>query len=240
MSNILCLEACTEVVSAAIYGNGTLLAESLVEKPQQPSSVILMSLVEDIINAPKWRREDINVILCSKGPGSFTSVRVCVATALGLSKGLSVPLYGINALEALAQVAAHDDLMDKVVRPVLALIDARRGELYSAMYMPESKGRMKTIIAPSIVGLDEIISSAKRAADGEILAVGSGAALYKAELAARGFSLVRYSTLNLPHASALGRIFINATEEEREAMTWAPAYLRKSEAERNAEAKERA
>ena len=86
MANILCLEACTEVVSAAIYGNGTLLAESLIEKPQQPSSVILMSLVEDIINAPKWRREDINVVLARKAQAVLPACAYAWRPLLGSQK----------------------------------------------------------------------------------------------------------------------------------------------------------
>jgi tRNA threonylcarbamoyladenosine biosynthesis protein TsaB len=90
----------------------------------------LMGVIEDVLAAAGLAHRDLEAIAVSVGPGSFTGVRVGVATARGLALALKIPAIGISSLEALAAEAraAHPNLR------VLAAITAGRGQVYAALY----------------------------------------------------------------------------------------------------------
>ncbi len=90
----------------------------------------LMGVIEDVLAAAGIAHRDLDAVAVSIGPGSFTGVRVGVATARGLALALKVPAIGVSTLEALATEAraAHPE------RRVLAAISAGRGQVYVALY----------------------------------------------------------------------------------------------------------
>jgi tRNA threonylcarbamoyl adenosine modification protein YeaZ len=90
----------------------------------------LMVVVEEALEKSRKTYADLTAIAVSIGPGSFTGLRVGVATARGLSLALKVPAIGVTTLEALAQ-EARQSFPD---RPVLATLDGGRGEIHAALY----------------------------------------------------------------------------------------------------------
>jgi tRNA threonylcarbamoyladenosine biosynthesis protein TsaB len=96
---------------------------------------------------------DIERIVVGVGPGGFTGLRIGLATALGLGQALAVPVAGASSLEALALGIADAAAAGTVLAPVL---DARRGELFSAAYRAEPDGRLVELMAPAARTPDDL------------------------------------------------------------------------------------
>jgi tRNA threonylcarbamoyl adenosine modification protein YeaZ len=90
----------------------------------------LMAVIEETLEKSGKTYADLTAIAVSVGPGSFTGLRVGVATARGLSLALKIPAIGVTTLEALA-AEARQSFPD---RPVLAALDGGRGEIHAALY----------------------------------------------------------------------------------------------------------
>jgi tRNA threonylcarbamoyladenosine biosynthesis protein TsaB len=140
-----------------------------------------------------WR--EIDRIAVGLGPGTFTGLRVGVATARGLAQSVGAELVGVSSLQALAQGAfAQAAVRDERLEKVLAVIDARRGEVFAAAYEREEHGAPRALSAPQAIApetLETVLAGAREqeGADGSAwLAVGDGvlrhpAALERAQIA---------------------------------------------------------
>lgn len=126
----------------------------------------LMGVIATALERAGASYRDVEAIAVSVGPGSFTGVRIGVATARGLALALKVPATSVTTLAALAFEA--EPLARG--RPVLAVLDARRDELYAALYGPDGAVRA----APAILDLKAAVSLAGST---KPLIVGSGARL---------------------------------------------------------------
>jgi tRNA threonylcarbamoyladenosine biosynthesis protein TsaB len=160
----------------------------------------------------------IERIAVGRGPGTFTGLRVGVATAAGLSRSLGVEQIGVSSLRALALEAATDD------RPVLATIDARRGEVFAALYSHNGGEQLAPAraIQPSAIG--EMIAGSPTP-----LAVGDGAVRYREQLTDAGAEVPPDSSpLHLLRAAAICRL---ALGDESVGSPVLPDYLRRPDAE---------
>lgn len=138
-----------------------------VDAPRAAMSRVLV-LVEDLLNESRLSPDDIDEIVVGRGPGSFTGVRIGVATAKGLSHGLGVPLYGVGTLDSIAwQFAGTDQLLGVVG-------DAMRGEVYPALFRCRA-GIVERLSADTVSGPREA-ATAWSAHAGSIALVGNGLA----------------------------------------------------------------
>jgi tRNA threonylcarbamoyl adenosine modification protein YeaZ len=114
----------------------------------------LIGVIESALGRAGLAYADLDRVGVSIGPGSFTGVRVGVATARGLALALGIPAVGVNTLEALAD-EAHAGLPD---RPILAAIDGRRGDLYCAVYAPDNA----VLSEPAAISVADAVLLARR------------------------------------------------------------------------------
>jgi tRNA threonylcarbamoyladenosine biosynthesis protein TsaB len=130
MSIILSIETSTKVCSVALHQDSSLLAvsEVLVEKSH---SKIITVLIDQLLKSSNLDYTNLDAIAVSKGPGSYTGLRIGVSTAKGLCYGLNIPLIGINTLDAMAYEINQYNISKATVCPML---DARRMEVYCALY----------------------------------------------------------------------------------------------------------
>ncbi len=110
----LCLETSTKACSVALGKNGKLLAlkESIDEQYSHSENLTLY--IEDVCNQAKIHLQNIDAIAVSKGPGSFTGLRIGVSTAKGLCYALDKPLIAINSLEAMAAGQIRNSLENRL------------------------------------------------------------------------------------------------------------------------------
>lgn len=135
MALILSLETATKSCSVALAKDGQLLASQEEVSERYSHSEQLTVFIEQLLHTQKITFTDLDAIAVSKGPGSYTGLRIGVSTAKGLCYGLAKPLIAISTLEAMA-----DGMAEK--HPGLTycpMIDARRMEVYCALFKQGKK-----------------------------------------------------------------------------------------------------
>jgi tRNA threonylcarbamoyladenosine biosynthesis protein TsaB len=171
------------------------------------------------------------------GPGTFTGLRVGVATARGLAQSLSIELVGVSSLQALAAAALAGERPDAQERTaVLAVIDARRGEAFAAAYDVGERGVPAELAMPRALPPQELASviDEAEAAHGRgprsWLAVGDGAIRFRSDLDALGLcSAPDSSPLHRVSAASICELGARAAALSLEEIV--PDYRRRPDAE---------
>jgi tRNA threonylcarbamoyladenosine biosynthesis protein TsaB len=182
------------------------------QRPRHTSR--LLPLAAGLLDDAGLRWHDLELIAVGLGPGTFTGLRIGIATARGLAAATGAPLVGLGTLRVLAAAAAD--------RRVLAVIDARRGEVFAAGYDHD-----RELIAPAALAPEAL---ARLAAAGDWLAVGDGALRFREVLEGGGLTVA-------PDRSPLHRVSSAAILRLADGEDFAasapvmPAYLRLPDAE---------
>ncbi|MBV1922576.1 MAG: tRNA (adenosine(37)-N6)-threonylcarbamoyltransferase complex dimerization subunit type 1 TsaB, partial [Flavobacteriaceae bacterium] len=131
MATILCLETSTTNCSVALSVNGSVIALKEDNSNQYSHAERLHVFIEEVLSESNIKKDDLDAIAISKGPGSYTGLRIGVSAAKGLCFALDVPLISIPTLEILAsQLQIENGL-------IISMLDARRMEVYSSVYNKE-------------------------------------------------------------------------------------------------------
>lgn len=133
MALILNLETATKNCSVALTENGNVIAIKELNDGKYSHAEKLHVFVDEVLKSSKRSIEDIDAIAVSKGPGSYTGLRIGVSAAKGLSFALNKPLISTSTLEALAHQVKQNDGV------IIPMIDARRMEVYSAVFNSNHK-----------------------------------------------------------------------------------------------------
>lgn len=131
MALILCIESSAEVCSVALScdGKGIVVHEGGEERDH---AKVLAPLIQKVLDEGNCRVAEIDAVAVSRGPGSYTSLRIGVSTAKGLCFAANKPLISIGSLHSLAALArVEEPSFDGLLCP---LMDARRMEVYTALY----------------------------------------------------------------------------------------------------------
>jgi tRNA threonylcarbamoyladenosine biosynthesis protein TsaB len=145
------------------------------ERPGHVSQ--LLPLIEQAMDQAHTAWDDIERIAVGVGPGTFTGLRIGIATAHGLAQARGLPLAGVSTLEALAAEAARDEQEG----PVLAVLDARRGEAFAAAWTAAGA----PLLEPSALSPEALADRVNSLQPGT-LAVGDGAVRFRGVLEAAG------------------------------------------------------
>jgi tRNA threonylcarbamoyladenosine biosynthesis protein TsaB len=135
MATILNIETSTEVCSVAISKDGNHLFKKEILEGLNHSEFLTV-LIEEILAENSYKLNQLDAVAVSKGPGSYTGLRIGVSVAKGLCYGLNIPLIAVNSLEILGMYAALKSDKDMLFCP---MIDARRMEVYTALYNSNGK-----------------------------------------------------------------------------------------------------
>ncbi len=206
---LLALETCTNICSVALW-DGERLYERRVDSPRSHSKKIL-PLCEEVLTEAGLTIPELDAIACARGPGSFTGLRIGVGVAKGLAFGQDLPIYGVSSL----QVLAYQVLQQVEESRVMALLDARMGELYCAEYQ-----RVGGFAQPLS---EECLTDAQRLDVDNWLVAGTGAHEYAEVLTAKG---ARLSPIVFPMAGDIIALVQNGHIEPVSAADFAPVYLR--------------
>lgn len=129
MTNILCIETSGLVCSVSISQNGECKVFKLVSDKEYRHAEVLHLLVQETLQESKLSINDLNAVAISKGPGSYTGLRVGVSAAKGFCYALEIPLIAINTLYLIALEAKNKKSLENI-SGYTAMIDARRDEVY--------------------------------------------------------------------------------------------------------------
>jgi tRNA threonylcarbamoyladenosine biosynthesis protein TsaB len=141
---ILAIDTSGQQAGAAVAENGVVLGKITVaaRTPSQgwKHSQILLPAIAQLLGENGLALKDIGCIAYTCGPGSFTGLRIGAATALGLARGAGLPVVQVPTLDAMAYTGINTGA-DKVV----PMIDARRGQVYAAVYTRSASGKPQRI-----------------------------------------------------------------------------------------------
>ena len=140
---ILAIDTATDAVSVAIANGKKLLASAHVTSDRRHAE-LLAPMVKNVCKQADISLREIDVVSVDVGPGLFTGMRVGIATAKTISQALEIPIVGISSLDVLARSVSTTE------RVVLTTINARRGELYWAMYRNDNSTCVE--VKPPVVG----------------------------------------------------------------------------------------
>lgn len=226
---ILSIDSATEAASCSVIEDNKLLGEITFNYKKQ-HSVILMTMIDNLLNNINKTIADIDGFAVSKGPGSFTGLRIGMSTVKGLSQGTNKPFVSISSLDALAYNLAYSDGL------LCPILNALRGNVYTALYSFEGS-KLKRLSDYMVISMDELITMLKEK-NKAITFIGDGTYIFeqliKASLPNAKFAP---ASLNLTRAAALGELGLEKLllGEEDNLYTSAPIYIRKSQAEREYE-----
>jgi tRNA threonylcarbamoyladenosine biosynthesis protein TsaB len=133
MSCILCIETATDICSVALLKGDKMVALQENHEGNAHASQITL-LIEAVMKDANMELKQLDAISVSKGPGSYTGLRVGVSTAKGLCYALDIPLIGINTLESLSHETIKKVNGKSQNANFCAMLDARRMEVYCAVY----------------------------------------------------------------------------------------------------------
>lgn len=244
---ILSIDSSSKVATAALMKDEKLLGEITLNDKKE-HSVILMSIIENLLNVNNLSIDDIDGYVVSKGPGSFTGLRIGMATIKGLSFGSNKPYVSVSSLDALALSVSN---FDGLICPIM---DALRNSVYTALYKGNSicvnsvsndttsisnsklPVSLEKLIDYSAFDLSELVDIIKSKGE-KVIFIGDGVDKYKDYLIENCPNCYfPPNHLNLVRASSLGEIggalLLNGIFDDPNST---PFYLKKSQAEREYE-----
>ncbi len=222
---ILSLDTSTPRGSVALLEDHNLVAELRLLSLETHSARLLGS-IDFLLKGMGWNLSNLGLIVAGIGPGSFTGIRIGVATAVGLAQTLSLPFAGVSGLDAVAlQLAGIEGRIGVVM-------DAQRSQVYYAEYR-SSRGRIARNGRPVLLDPPEV---ARRLRGGHFYVVGDAAQRYAGKLGIAKTGWPRRIEADLFLAPALGRLALVRRQTWRcgERAYAEPLYIRPPDAQRKA------
>lgn len=222
---ILSIDTSSKSGSIALLDDRSLISEWSVGDAGTHSNWLLRSLNAHLESAG-CRLDEIDLFAADIGPGSFTGLRIGISALKGLAWPLGKKIAGVSTLASLAMNIPYSG---RVVCPVL---DARKGEVYAALYDTMS-GLPRTVMPDSAISPEALIREIKgRGLEGDAIFLGSGLSVYM-ELLVEALRDAYAAPPHLWHirASNVGLLAFEAAGAAVSPAELAPVYLRKSEAE---------
>ncbi len=167
---LLAIDTATTCASVALWEDGAPLASARVVGGRLHAEV-LMPMVDDLHRRAGRSVADLEAVAVDVGPGLFTGLRVGLAAASSISLALGVPAQGVTSLEVLAHPHRRCPGL------VASVVDARRGEVYWALYATGGSG-LEPVVAPEVVAPGAVVEALSARQD-KALAVGDGAWRYR-------------------------------------------------------------
>ena len=190
----------------------------------------LMPLIDKVFSENNLTLKDIDYLACCIGPGSFTGIRIGIATVKAFSDSLNIPIIPVNSLESLAYNVNENGY-------IFPIIDAKNQNIYCELFLLNSNN-YQSLSTPSATNIDLINKISSIDENKDIYFIGDGANLYKDQLS-KFFSNnnIIFSENNIQSAVSLARCAYNKylNNDYGDSSYISPLYLRKSQAERIAD-----
>lgn len=231
---ILAVDSSGLVASVALLEDDNLIAEYTVNYKKTHSQTLL-PMLDKIVRMTDTDLRSIDAIAVSKGPGSFTGLRIGSATVKGLGLALDKPIIGIPTVEGLAMNLYDSEAL------VCPLMDARRNQVYTGIYKFQN-GILQVVKKQAPLGIEEILQALNLIGQ-RVVFLGDGVPVYKDVIENKVAVPYAFAPAHLNKQRA-GAIGVRAFEYYKKglivsAAEFAPEYLRLSQAERERMEKEK-
>lgn len=226
---IFVLDASTQVASAAMMEDGKLVYEANLITGLTHSEK-LMPLIDQAFTITGWTPDSVDVYGAVEGPGSFTGLRIGIATLKGLAQAANKPVTGVGTLDVLAM---NVPFFTGIVAPIL---DARRGEVYSALFHWHD-GRLVRETGDLAIPLEELMDEIEKR-ERSALFLGDGVPVFRESITARLGEKAFFApeSHRLQRASSAATLVWEraAAGRTQAAETMVPRYVRSSNAKKAA------
>ena len=230
---ILGIDTSSMAASVAVIEDNKLICEYTINTKKTHSQK-LMPMIENMLGLSDLNVREIDAIAVCEGPGSFTGLRIGMATAKAIAHVNDIPVIGVNSLEALA---ANMNLCDK---KICSILDAQRNQVYTGRYQYEGT-KLVEIKEIGIQQIDELLEELAQSKEEWILV---GEAVYKYE-----DKIKEIENIEIPAASnnvtkagslcSVAKVKFDEGKDIFDCYTVNPLYIRKSQAEEQYEEKQR-
>ncbi|MGL5753331.1 MAG: tRNA (adenosine(37)-N6)-threonylcarbamoyltransferase complex dimerization subunit type 1 TsaB [Paraclostridium sp.] len=222
---ILGIDTSTNSTSICVIEDDKLICEYTVNTKKTHSQK-LMVMLESMIKESDLTIKDIDAIAICIGPGSFTGLRISMATVKAISQVRNLPIIAVDSLESLAFNMNHCE------KTICSILDAQKNQVYTAKYIFEN-GELKTLEEIKVSKIDDLIEEISNSNE-EFILVGEAVSIYKDKLVQVKNILLAAPSNNVSKASSLcvlGAIKYKNNIDVHDCYTVNPVYIRKSQAE---------
>lgn len=224
---ILAIESSGLVASAAILCNGCLVGE-FTTNFKKTHSQTLLPMLDQVIRMLGIEMDSVDAIAVSKGPGSFTGLRIGSATAKGLGLALNRPLIAVPTVDAIAYNLYGNTQL------ICPLMDARRSQVYTGLYTFKGD-QFKVVVPQKAVSIQDILAEVNSIGE-PVIFLGDGVPVYQEAITAGCQVAYSFAPAHVRYqrAGALAALAWQYYErgEVVTAAEYKPDYLRLSQAER--------
>lgn len=168
---LLTIDSATMVAGVSIVDENRLIGELTVNY-QKTHSEKLLTAIDHLLQDVGLGIDDMNAFGVVSGPGSFTGLRIGMATAKGFAQALNKPMVTVSTLESLA----HN--LNYATGLVCPILDAQRNQVYSAIYRGVGDGQLEALCPEQAIGIEKLIELLQRYGDQKIYLVGDGLARF--------------------------------------------------------------
>ena len=225
---VLSIDSSSKVATVALLKDDMLIGEYVVNDKRE-HSVLLMPMIEKLLEESGLSVDDIDGYVVSKGPGSFTGLRIGMATIKGLSFGSTKPYISLSSLDALAYSLVN---FDGLICPIM---DALRSNVYTGIYKGVND-ELETVLEPTPMEIEDLVSLLKEKGE-KVIFTGDGLTKHK-DYIKENFPEAKFAPnhLSIVRASSLGELGLKKLSNGIcDDPNSSPVYLKKPQAERELE-----
>lgn len=223
--SILAIDTATQVSSVAVASADKLAAE-LTMQAKLTHSETLMPHIKEVLRMANVRKEQLEGIAVSIGPGSFTGLRIGLAAAKAMAYALDLPIVGVSTLKALAYHYPVPGIR------IVSLLDAQKGNAYCESYEWE-KGALTVVNPVEILPLAEILAECAESGRETVVLGDIAARRIRGKVDLPANVTVAPAHLVMPRAACVAMLGLQelAAGHTDNVMNMEPVYIRRSEAE---------
>ena len=236
----------TKLAGISLHRNNRMLGEIRIEVSKTHSTTIL-DQIDSLFTWTGEKLDNVENVLVSIGPGSFTGVRIAISVVKGMFYGKNVNFYQVNELDALAYqvfysldnsfLLQHDEDNEKDKLKIYSMIDSGKEKIYYAAYEPEKvkeEKKLKQTENYEVIKLEKLVENLNDE-DGKIVLVGDAGINYREKIVKTVKNKVLFLTddrMRISTATFM-QMFLNNILEKSDIFQLKPDYLEKSQAERD-------
>lgn len=221
---VLGIDTSSNVATVAVIDDDRIIAEYTLNF-KKTHSERLMPMIDEMLSSCGVAISDIDLFGVSVGPGSFTGLRIGVATAKGLAQATGKKIVPVGTLEAMAYNLPYCEHL------IIPIMDARRNQVYTGTYIWDEEG-FREIEAPDAISIEECLENCGNLLD--VVFIGDGVPVFKSIIKEKLGDRAKFvpAGSSLQRAASVASLALKKADEAVTCHEITPFYIRKSQAER--------